>query len=114
MSAYAMFFRYRIASTVFPIALLICTCLLSLSKKIRQSVAWTIAMVILFNGCMFMETIWVFITSYMPDYVPSSWSYYRPSWFERLWPLQYTAIFIILTGMVFKIRQILSAKPTND
>jgi molybdopterin-containing oxidoreductase family membrane subunit len=52
------------------------------SKKIRRSVYWTFALSIVVNIGMWFERFVIIATTLARDYLPSSWSYYSPSWVE--------------------------------
>lgn len=52
------------------------------SKKIRQSIWWTFFMSIFINIGMWFERFVIIATTLARDYLPSSWSYYTPSWVE--------------------------------
>lgn len=52
------------------------------SKKIRRSIAWTFALSIVVNIGMWFERFVIIATTLARDYLPSSWSYYTPSWVE--------------------------------
>lgn len=52
------------------------------SKKIRQSIWWTFFMSIFINIGMWFERFVIIATTLARDYLPSSWSYYSPSWVE--------------------------------
>ena len=51
-------------------------------KKIRTSVVWTFALSIVVNIGMWFERFVIIATSIARDYLPSSWSYYSPTWVE--------------------------------
>jgi molybdopterin-containing oxidoreductase family membrane subunit len=71
-----IFFSYRFQVYTIPPILLIGTSILSLSPRIRRSIPATFVLIILFNAAGFIETVWIIITSFSRDYLPSSWSYY--------------------------------------
>ncbi|MBI5915537.1 MAG: polysulfide reductase NrfD [Bacteroidetes bacterium] len=52
------------------------------SKTIRRSVWWTFFMSIFVNIGMWFERFVIIATTLARDYLPSSWSYYWPSWVE--------------------------------
>lgn len=52
------------------------------SKKIRRSIAWTFGLSIVVNIGMWFERFVIIATTLARDYLPSSWSYYTPSWVE--------------------------------
>ncbi|HNE48605.1 MAG TPA: polysulfide reductase NrfD, partial [Saprospiraceae bacterium] len=52
------------------------------SKKIRSSIAWTFGLSIVVNIGMWFERFVIIATTLARDYLPSSWSYYTPSWVE--------------------------------
>ncbi len=52
------------------------------SKKIRRRVFWTFFLSIFVNIGMWFERFVIIATSLARDYIPSSWSYYRPTWVE--------------------------------
>lgn len=52
------------------------------SKKIRRSVWWTFFMSIFVNIGMWFERFVIIATTLAKDFLPSSWSYYWPSWVE--------------------------------
>ena len=51
-------------------------------KKIRRSVAWTFVLSIVVNIGMWFERFVIIATTLARDYLPSSWSYYVPTWVE--------------------------------
>lgn len=51
-------------------------------KKIRRSIYWTFALSIVVNIGMWFERFVIIATTLAKDYLPSSWSYYSPSWVE--------------------------------
>jgi hypothetical protein len=52
------------------------------SKKIRRSIWWTFFLSIVVNIGMWFERFVIIATTLARDYLPSSWSYYSPSWVE--------------------------------
>ncbi|MBK7410221.1 MAG: polysulfide reductase NrfD [Saprospirales bacterium] len=52
------------------------------SKKIRRSLFWTFFMSIFVNIGMWFERFVIIATTLARDYLPSSWSYYVPTWVE--------------------------------
>ncbi|MEZ4898402.1 MAG: NrfD/PsrC family molybdoenzyme membrane anchor subunit [Saprospiraceae bacterium] len=52
------------------------------SKKIRRSVWWTFFMSIFVNIGMWFERFVIIATTLARDYLPSSWSYYKPTMVE--------------------------------
>lgn len=52
------------------------------SKKIRTSIWWTFFISIFVNIGMWFERFVIIVTSLARDFLPSSWSYYYPSWNE--------------------------------
>jgi len=52
------------------------------SRKIRRSVWWTFFLSIVVNIGMWFERFVIIATTLARDYLPSSWSYYRPTWVE--------------------------------
>ncbi len=52
------------------------------SKKIRRNLYWTFALSIVVNIGMWFERFVIIATTLARDYLPSSWSYYSPSWVE--------------------------------
>ena len=52
------------------------------SKKIRQSIWWTFFMSIFINIGMWFERFVIIATTLARDFLPSSWSYYSPTWVE--------------------------------
>ena len=51
-------------------------------KKFRTSIFWTFIMSIFVNIGMWFERFVIIATTLARDYIPSSWSYYTPSWVE--------------------------------
>ena len=51
-------------------------------KKIRRSIYWTFLMSIFVNIGMWFERFVIIATTLARDYIPSSWSYYTPTWVE--------------------------------
>jgi Ni/Fe-hydrogenase subunit HybB-like protein len=51
-------------------------------KKIRRSIFWTFVMSIFVNIGMWFERFVIIATTLARDYLPSSWSYYTPTWVE--------------------------------
>ncbi|MEO7175290.1 MAG: NrfD/PsrC family molybdoenzyme membrane anchor subunit [Saprospiraceae bacterium] len=51
-------------------------------KKYRRSVVWTFVMSIFVNIGMWFERFVIIATTLARDYLPSSWSYYSPTWVE--------------------------------
>ena len=52
------------------------------SKKIRRSLTWTFFLSIVVNIGMWFERFVIIGTTLARDYLPSSWSYYTPTWVE--------------------------------
>lgn len=52
------------------------------SKKIRRSIVWTFVLSIVVNIGMWFERFVIIATTLARDYLPSSWSYYTPTWVE--------------------------------
>ncbi|HMQ89220.1 MAG: polysulfide reductase NrfD [Lewinellaceae bacterium] len=51
-------------------------------KRIRRSIYWTFVMSIFVNVGMWFERFVIIATTLARDYLPSSWSYYTPTWVE--------------------------------
>ncbi len=51
-------------------------------KKMRRSLFWTFLMSIFVNIGMWFERFVIIATTLARDYLPSSWSYYTPTWVE--------------------------------
>jgi molybdopterin-containing oxidoreductase family membrane subunit len=66
------------------------------SKKIRRSLFWTFFMSIFINIGMWFERFVIIATTLARDYLPSSWSYYVPSWVE-------IGIFVGSIGLFFTL-----------
>lgn len=66
------------------------------SKKIRRSVFWTFLMSIFVNIGMWFERFVIIATTLAKDYLPSSWSYYWPTWVE-------VGIFLGTIGLFFTL-----------
>ncbi len=52
------------------------------SRKIRRSIWWTFFLSIVVNIGMWFERFVIIGTTLARDYLPSSWSYYSPTWVE--------------------------------
>jgi Ni/Fe-hydrogenase subunit HybB-like protein len=52
------------------------------SRKIRRSIWWTFFLSIVVNIGMWFERFVIIATTLARDFLPSSWSYYRPTWVE--------------------------------
>ena len=52
------------------------------SRKLRRNVTFTFFMSILINIGMWFERFVIIATTLARDYLPSSWSYYSPTWVE--------------------------------
>jgi Ni/Fe-hydrogenase subunit HybB-like protein len=52
------------------------------SRNIRRSVFWTFFMSVIINVGMWFERFVIIATTLARDFLPSSWSYYSPSWVE--------------------------------
>jgi len=52
------------------------------SKKIRRNLWWTFFLSIVINIGMWFERFVIIATTLARDYIPSSWSYYSPTWVE--------------------------------
>ncbi|MEM7102655.1 MAG: NrfD/PsrC family molybdoenzyme membrane anchor subunit [Bacteroidota bacterium] len=51
-------------------------------KSIRRSITWTFVLSIVVNIGMWFERFVIIATTLARDYLPSSWSYYTPTWVE--------------------------------
>ncbi|MEO1435095.1 MAG: NrfD/PsrC family molybdoenzyme membrane anchor subunit [Bacteroidota bacterium] len=51
-------------------------------KKFRRSIMWTFVLSIVVNIGMWFERFVIIATTLARDYLPSSWSYYVPTWVE--------------------------------
>jgi molybdopterin-containing oxidoreductase family membrane subunit len=52
------------------------------SRKIRRSIWWTFFLSIVVNIGMWFERFVIIATTLARDFLPSSWSYYSPTWVE--------------------------------
>ncbi len=66
------------------------------SKKIRRSIFWTFFLSIVVNIGMWFERFVIIATTLARDYLPSSWSYYTPTWVE-------IGIFVGTIGIFFTL-----------
>jgi molybdopterin-containing oxidoreductase family membrane subunit len=64
------------------------------SKKLRRNVLFTFFMSIFINIGMWFERFVIIATTLARDYLPSSWSYYSPTWVE-------IGIFVGTLGLFF-------------
>ena len=64
------------------------------SRKMRRSIFWTFLLSIVVNIGMWFERFVIIATTLARDYLPSSWSYYVPTWVE-------IGIFIGTIGIFF-------------
>lgn len=65
-------------------------------KKFRRSIAWTFVLSIIVNIGMWFERFVIIATTLARDYLPSSWSYYVPTWVE-------IGIFVGTIGIFFTL-----------
>jgi molybdopterin-containing oxidoreductase family membrane subunit len=84
---FATFYKYRAAGPLGWSYWIMMTCnVISPQvfwfRKMRRNVAVTFVMSIIVNIGMWFERFVIICTSLYRDYLPSSWSYYRPSWPE--------------------------------
>ena len=70
-------------------------------RKIRRSIFWTFLLSIVVNIGMWFERFVIIATTLARDYIPSSWSYYSPTWVE-------ICIFIGTIGLFFTLYLIFS------
>jgi molybdopterin-containing oxidoreductase family membrane subunit len=73
------FFKYRAVTYVPLIVIYVAAISLSFFRKLRTTVAFSLILLIVYSCLIFSERIYLIITSFIPDTLPSSWSYYRPS-----------------------------------
>jgi molybdopterin-containing oxidoreductase family membrane subunit len=66
------------------------------SKKIRRSIFWTFVMSIFVNIGMWFERFVIIASTLARDYLPTSWSYYVPTWVE-------IGIFLGTIGLFFTL-----------
>ena len=66
------------------------------SRKIRRSIWWTFFLSIVVNIGMWFERFVIIATTLARDYLPSSWSYYIPTWVE-------VGIFLGTLGLFFTL-----------
>lgn len=66
------------------------------SRKLRRSVYWTFVMSIFINIGMWFERFVIIATTLARDYLPSSWSFYVPTWVE-------IGIFVGTLGLFFTL-----------
>jgi Ni/Fe-hydrogenase subunit HybB-like protein len=66
------------------------------SRNIRRSIFWTFFMSIIINIGMWFERFVIIATTLARDFLPSSWSYYSPSWVE-------ICIFVGTMGLFFTL-----------
>jgi Ni/Fe-hydrogenase subunit HybB-like protein len=84
---FATFYKYRAAGPLGWSYWIMMTCNVITPQvfwfsKMRRNVAVTFVMSIIVNIGMWFERFVIICTSLYRDYLPSSWSYYRPSWPE--------------------------------
>ncbi|QJB34658.1 polysulfide reductase NrfD [Chitinophaga oryzae] len=84
---FATFFKYRAAGPLGWSYWIMMTCNVITPqvfwfRKMRRNVMVTFVMSIIVNIGMWFERFVIICTSLYRDYLPSSWSYYRPSWPE--------------------------------
>jgi len=64
------------------------------ARKIRRSIWWTFFLSIIINIGMWFERFVIIATTLARDFLPSSWSYYSPTWVE-------ISIFVGTIGLFF-------------
>lgn len=70
-------------------------------RNIRRSIYWTFVMSIFVNIGMWFERFVIIATTLARDYLPTSWSYYTPTWVE-------VGLFIGTLGLFFTLYLIFS------
>lgn len=98
------FYKYRIASFLQIIIILLAACLLTLSRKLRRNVLFTLILVAIYLICIFREAIYIFLTGFSRDYLPSGWAYYRSPF--DLYILVYAAVYLAICYFI-------AAKPVS-
>jgi molybdopterin-containing oxidoreductase family membrane subunit len=66
------------------------------SRSIRRSIWWTFFLSVLVNIGMWFERFVIIATTLARDFLPSSWSYYSPTWVE-------ISIFVGTIGLFFTL-----------
>ncbi|MFN4079950.1 MAG: NrfD/PsrC family molybdoenzyme membrane anchor subunit [Saprospiraceae bacterium] len=66
------------------------------SRKIRRSIWWTFFLSIVVNIGMWFERFVIIATTLARDFLPSSWSYYSPSWVEICMFMGTIGLFFVL------------------
>lgn len=96
--------KYRSASFLQIIIFQLAACLLTLSRKLRRSVLFTLILVVIYCFFIFKEAIYHFFTSYSRDTLPSSWPYYHST--SDLYILVYAAVYLAICYFI-------AAKPSS-
>ncbi|WP_089834228.1 hypothetical protein [Chitinophaga filiformis] len=98
------FYQYR-SATILPIILFLsAACLLTLSRKLRRNVLFTLVLIAIYCICIFKDAVYVFFTGFSRDYLPSSWSYYYSAY--DLYILIYAAVYLAICYFI-------AAKPVS-
>jgi hypothetical protein len=78
--------------------------LLTLSRKLRRNVLFTLLLVAIYCICIFKEAIYVFFTGHSGNHQPSSWAYYYST--SDLYILVYAAVYLAICYFI-------AAKPAS-
>ncbi len=83
---------------------LLSACLLTLFRKLRRSIFFTLVLVAIYLICIFREAIYIFLTGFSKDYLPSGWAYYRSPF--DLYIFVYAAVYLAICYFI-------AAKPVS-
>ncbi|PSL19568.1 hypothetical protein [Chitinophaga ginsengisoli] len=79
-------------------------CLLTLSRKLRRSVLFTLILIAIYAICIFREAIYIFFTGFSRDYLPSGWAHYYST--ADLYIFVYAAVYLAICYFI-------AAKPVS-
>jgi ABC-type proline/glycine betaine transport system permease subunit len=86
-----MLYNYRRVGFQQIIPFHLVACLLTFSPKLRSHAVFTLLLILIYGVSAFIEPLYIILTSFYKDYLPSSWGYYID--YSYLYLLIYTAIY---------------------
>lgn len=95
-----MFFKYRSVTFLPLIVIYVAAISLTLLKKLRATVVFSLILVIVYTCLNFFDRLYLIITSFSSDTLPSSWSYYRAPIYEYLLPLMIAVIYSLICYII--------------
>jgi len=95
-----LFFKYRSVTFVPIIVIYVAAISITFFSKVRTTVVFSLILLIVYACLIFSEKVYLIITGFDRDTLPSSWSYYRPPFYTFGLPLLIATSYSVICYLI--------------